>query len=546
MRSTFTPQDIEEIIRSKNSKEHEQLEFKEAKNNFNDSDRSDYCAAISNAGGGKLLFGVSNDGKIVGTSVYHGTVQKVAHEIYQALKIIVKVEEVNHTDGRVIIFDIPPHPFATAVKSNGKYSYPMRVGDSLIEMSAEEFRRITDELQTDYTAEVVRNLNLSDLDPSAIDVFRKKCSEHSDNKAYLSQSDEEILKSANLLTNKGLTRAALILFGTEKSLGTYLACSEIIFEWRQIPGKIAHDFRRDALSGWRKSAILLIDDFWKTLSDRNLRFPFQEGFFQREIWAFNEEVVREAILNAITHRDYHIAGGRIFIKASPEGLQIKSPGGFPLGITKENIIKEHQARNGLLAETFQRIGLVERAGQGMDKIFRKCIEEGKGAPNFDDTSDYSVVLNIPSTLQDARFVKFLENISNKHQVPLSLGEIMELEQIRLNKGLKKISNQKKFLDHGIVDKVGHGRGTRYILAHHYYEYVGKTVEYTKLKGLGRNQKKELILNHIRKNGKISSGEIQEGFRELTVIDVNNLLQELKKDGKIQRVGPKRTGFWVLK
>jgi ATP-dependent DNA helicase RecG len=197
-----------------------------------------------------------------------------------------------------------------------------------------------------------------------------------------------------------------------------------------------------------------------------------------------------------------------------------------------------------LAEVFQKLRLVERSGQGLDDIFYHCILEGKGKPNFIDTDDYAFVINIPAALQDEQLIGFMEEAINKKQISLSFEEVIELEEIRIGEGIKKISN-KKFIDLGLVEKIGHGAGTRYILSHNFYQQKNEILKYTKLVGLSREKHKSLIVEHIEKNGKVSSKEIQEGFRELSIIDVNNIIQELKKSGKIKKVGTFKNAYWIL-
>ena len=123
-------------------------------------------------------------------------------------------------------------------------------------------------------------------------------------------------------------------------------------------------------------------------------------------------------MNAVCHRDYRVTGESIFIKASPKDFKISSPGGFANGITPENALVKQYSRNRLLAETFQRAGLVERAGQGLDDIFRYCIEEGKGLPDFSGTDTFQVVLNIPASLcptninETRKYIHAMGSVSN--------------------------------------------------------------------------------------------------------------------------------------
>ena len=110
----------------------------------------------------------------------------------------------------------------------------------------------------------------------------------------------------------------------------------------------------------------------------------------------------------------------------------------------------------------------------------------------------------------------------------------------------KLKYTSKFLELGIIEPVGRTKGTKYILSHRYYVYEGKAGIHTRLTGLSRDQKKELILNHLRKNEKGVMKDFLDAFRDLKQPDLNNLLQELKRAGKVIHEGQRRSGYWVLK
>ena len=241
LKNTYKPQDIEQIISSRNSSEFENLEFK-TDLGFDHKKRADYCAAISNSGGGALLLGVDDEGKIIGTDLYQKKISAQPSQIKDAIKISVKVEEILHPQGRVVIFEIPPHPTRTAVESNGNYRFPKRVGESLQEMTFEEIEKIHNEPSTDYTALTVKNLTIADLDQKALENFRKIWAKNTANKNIATLSNQALLEAAELINEKGLTYACLILLGSEAALKKYLPCCEIIFEWRQTPNKINYDF----------------------------------------------------------------------------------------------------------------------------------------------------------------------------------------------------------------------------------------------------------------------------------------------------------------
>lgn len=517
------------------------LEFKKAENSFSEAkDLPDYCAALANEGGGKLILGVSDDRNIVGTKAFDGTVNDLSHKILQNIKIRIDVEELFIDGKRILIFHIPSRPIATIIGSSGNYKYPMRAGSSLVEMTQEKIKEIHSETDSDFSAQIVKGMTIADIDDSAVNAFKNLWSKQQNNSEYLDFTTEKILQSIDILTDKGINYAGLILFGKSEKIKELLPGAEIIFEWRQ-EAKIGHDYRKE----WRAPFFSIFDDIWATVNARNIRFPFQQGFIQREVLAFNENTIREAVLNAVTHRDYNIQTQSIFIKASPDDFLIQSPGGFLNGITPENILNRSAWRNRRVAEVFQRAGLVERAGQGMDTIFGNTIREGKGVPDFSGSDKYSVSLHIPAKVKDEQFILFLEKITNEHQASLSFEEIYELENIRENKKVKDIRSKDKFLEMGIIEKVGKTSGLLFMLSHKYYVHEGKTGLHTRIMGLSRDEKKELILKHIQKNGKGYARDFKDAFPDLRPADISNLLRELKQQGKIVHNGSDRAGYWEI-
>jgi ATP-dependent DNA helicase RecG len=145
-----------------------------------------------------------------------------------------------------------------------------------------------------------------------------------------------------------------------------------VFEYRSSEASIAYQQRQD----FRLGFFLWFDDIWKLINLRNDVQQFREGLFKYDIPTFDEDSVREAVLNAVSHRDYR-NGGSIWIKQSPRLLDIESPGGFPEGITPDNMRERQKPRNRRIAEALARCGLVERSGQGMDLMFRQSIRQGK-------------------------------------------------------------------------------------------------------------------------------------------------------------------------
>lgn len=440
---------IEEFNRWLQRPEGLNLEFKEARNEFSkDKNLPDYCAALANESGGKLILGVTDKGRVVGTKAFLGQQQKLSSRLLNNLKIRVDVEELLHPDGRVVIFHITSRPLGQTIKSTGSYHCPMRAGESLAEMDDLTLKRILNESSPDFSNQIVECLSLNDLDANALQKLRDLRFEKTKNNNYLTSTNKQFLSDLGLLSEKGLNYAGLILMGKKEALDNYLPQAEIILEWRQIPEKTPFDFRKS----WREPFMNIFDDIWEEIDKRNLRTPYQEGFIQKEILAFDRQSIREAILNAVAHRDYPLKGQVVFISASPAEFLIESPGGFLPGITPENALYNRAWRNQRLAETFEKTGL----------------------------------------------------------------------------------------------KVGRTRGAKYLLSHKYYTHEGKIGVHTRLIGLSREQKKELILNHLRKNQRGFIEDFKDAFPDLKQKDVSNLLQELKRTGKVIYIGKTKNGYWALK
>jgi len=532
----MTIQELEKLLLEY---ERENLEFKN-KSSFSDDELFDYCAALANEGGGYLIFGIGNKNRIVvGTKIFQGTLQGYPGRILNAIDVKVKVEELFHPKGRVVIFQIPSRPKGRPIQSKGKYRYPMRVGESLTEMDQETLRVIFIEVDDDFSSKIVPSFLFSDLDENALERLRELLQLR--NHIYSQKTYEDILKALELLNDDGLNYGALILLGKKEKIDQLLPGAEIVFEWRQDPNKISHDFRKE----WREPFLKIFDDVWKTISDRNIRIPLQEGLIQREVLAFNEQAIREAILNAITHRDYTIVSQSVFIKADPSNLLILSPGGFLPGITPENVLERQAWRNRRIAEVFQKLGLVERSGQGMDQIFESTIRDGKGLPDLSGSDSSQVFLKIPARVKDKNFILFLEKIGREKQTTFSFEEIYQLELLREKKILSDLKFKERFLELGVVEKVGRTSGIKYILSHRYYQYEERPGLYTRIRGLSREHKKELILEHIRREGKGRREDFLDAFPDLKPNDISNFLQELKGDGKIEREGSDRAGYWKL-
>ncbi len=532
---------VEQLEKILSSKEGEHLEFKEARKSFHFETLVRYCAALANEGGGKVVLGVidKRPRSVVGSQAFMQP-ERTRSGLIEQLHLNIDFSVVNHPKGRVLIFNVPTHPIGNPIKYKGIYW--QRQGDSLIAMSEDRLRGIFAEAGHDFSADICTSATMDDLDTVAIENFRKRWINKSGNQGLTTLTQEQLLNDAEALVDGSLTYSALILFGTRKALGLHLAQAEVIFEYRASDASGPAQQRVELRQGF----FSFYDELWNLINLRNDIQHFQSGLFVLDIPTFSERVVREAVLNAVSHRDYQL-GGSVFIRQHPRRLVLESPGGFPVGITEQNILDRQLPRNRRIADIFGKCGLVERSGQGMNLMFELSIQEGKPTPDFAGTDQYQVVLNLNGEVQDPRFLQFLEKVGRETLELFSTADFLLLDHIHRE---RRVPNQlqnrlQALVEKGVVERFGRGRGVKYILSRRYYKMVDEKGAYTRKKGLDRETNKALLLKHIKENRGSGSRlkELIQVLPALTMPQVQTLLRELKSEGEIHKVGKTRAALW---
>ncbi|HEX9614678.1 MAG TPA: ATP-binding protein, partial [Bacteroidota bacterium] len=370
--------------------------------------------------------------------------------------------------------------------------------------------------------------------------LRKMWRRKSGNEALNDLLDQQLLTDAELQIDGGITYAALILLGTRQALGRYLAQAEVIFEYRSGEASIPYQQRKE----YRQGFFLFDDDLWNTINLRNDIQHYQEGLFVWDIPTFNEVVVREAILNAVSHRDYRLAGS-VFVRQFPRRTEIVSPGGFPPGITPENILWKQFPRNRRIAEVFAKCGLVERSGQGTRRMFEECIKESKPRPDFTGTDEYQVSVTLRGEIQDPQFLRFLEQVGKEALASFTTQDLLVLDCLYREQSVpSELKDRLPLLrERGVVEMTGRGRGARYILSRRLYAFIGKKGTYTRKRGLDREANKALLLKHLEHFARAGIREFEEALPGLTRGQIHSLLRALRGEGKIRLVGEKRGSIW---
>jgi len=518
--------------------EGEHLEFKEARSSFEFEDAVKYCCALANEKGGRLVLGVSDrrPRHVVGTAAFQ-ELARTRLGLVERLHLRIEVEEIPTPEGRVLVFEAPSRPVGVPIQYRG--TFWMRAGESLVPMTTDHIAQILAEAHPDYSARVCEGAIFSDLDETCMGVFRKKWAEKSRNPNLEDLPVERLLEDAELLVDGGVTYAALVLLGTSRALGRHLAQSEMIFEYRSTDASISYQQRKE----YRQGFLSFHDELWETIGLRNDVFSYQEGLFRREIRAFNESGVREAILNAVSHRDYRLPGST-FVRQWPSRIEIVSPGGFPPDITPENVLFRQSPRNRRIAEALARCGLVERSGQGADRMFETSIREGKRPPSFEGSDAYQVAVTLDGRVHEQGFVAYLRRLDEERPGTILVEDLVVLDAVHRKLPVPDAlrSRVDGLVEAGALERIGRGRVG---LSKRFYSFLGRPAEYTRRRGLHRSSEKALLLQHLQ-----LKGEDGAPLRELcgvlpnrTSRQVQDLLRELKREGKAHTRGRTRSGLW---
>lgn len=225
-------------------------------------------------------------------------------EIYERLHIRVRTEELRDDKGRrVLVITVPSRPIGKALRFEGVPL--MRVGESLREMDDAEYFSIISEQDPDYSARICEGLTLEDLDDEAIEKMRERIAQKRNRKDMAAMPLRQLLSDLHLLTREGcLTNAALLLLGKEEMIEKKMPQANVIVEYRTSRSQIRYSARTE----YRLPLFLAIDKIWGYVNQPacNPLLHINDLPAILDGHAFNEEIVREAVINAMIHRSLQI------------------------------------------------------------------------------------------------------------------------------------------------------------------------------------------------------------------------------------------------
>jgi len=368
------------------------LEFKEAKTSFNQQKLHRYCVALGNEGGGHLVLGVADQlpRQVVGTTSFPNT-QDTQNGLFNKLGFRVEVYEVNHSEGRIVVFKVPARPRGTAFQLDG--AYWMRSGESLVVMTEDKLRSIFSEGEPDWLEEI--SLNVTDAQ-SLVDLLDTQTFFELIGTSYPSTRDGVIDK---LLSERLVIKTASG-FSIKRLGGILLAKRLSDFDDlnRKAPRVIVYSgsnklntrLEKEGSKGYAVGFQGLVSFVMNQLPQNEIL----KDALRTSSTLLPEEAIRELIANALIHQEFTISGAGPLIEIYENRLEISNPG-TPL-VPIERFIDGYQSRNERLSDLMRRMNICEERSSGVDRVIHETEICQLPAPEFrSDLNRTTVVVHGP-------------------------------------------------------------------------------------------------------------------------------------------------------
>ncbi|MBD2483961.1 DNA glycosylase AlkZ-like family protein [Planktothrix sp. FACHB-1365] len=543
------------------------IEFKSDRNKLADRDLIEAITCLANTDGGELWLGVEDDGTPTGLHPDHqmveGVIGLVAARTSPALTVQVDRLTIQGVQvARILV----PQAKGEVATSNGVYVRRRLRPDGTPEcvpmLPHERTSRATTFGLLDASAQPVLGSTLQDFDPIERDRLRQAIQIYGGDAArrrlrhrILLDLDDEALDGALGLTSRQSdgsripTLTGLLLIGREPALRDLVPTYEFAFQVLAQEAVRFNEFRRFPL-------LKALDWLETNFRPYNPEEELQIGLFRVPVPKVDLGAFREAIANALVHRDYHQRGA-IHVRLEDEALVISNPGGLVDGVTLANLLTtEPRPRNPRLADVMKRVGIVERSGRGIDNIYRGLLRYGRTAPDYSRTDTNNVVLSLSTAEADLEFLRLVVEEENKQTRPLPIDSLIALSALRESKRLsadelatyiqRGVTQAKKTLEilneAGLVQAHGVSRSRTYTLAPSIYQAIGHKAEYTRQKGFSALQHEQLVLSYVAQHGQIKRAEVMDLCR-LSEGQAKDLLKRMKEKGVIMLEGKGRNAVY---
>ena len=536
------------------------IEFKSDIKKYGDNDLFEDVVAFANTEGGDLYLGVEDDGTITGVHPEHAN--PVTLGAYIANNTVPPIStrcEIIEEEKPVLRITVPKSYGGIVATRSGKILRRRMKIDHTPEnvpmYPTEIATRLSDLRLLDYSTMIVLEGSLADIDPLELERLRRIVLAYNGDKALLELDDGELLKALGFTREQNgtiyPTIAGILMVGKVSSIEKFVPTG--ISSFQVLEGtsvRVNEDYRLPILAAIEK--IVAHTEVW------NPEQELEMGLFRMPAPEFDKRALREAIVNAFCHRDYSIMG-RVRVAISDEGLTIANPGGFIEGVTIQNLLTaEPHGRNQLLADALKRVGLAEKTGRGIDRIYEGSLIYGRRLPDYSNSTSKTVSLFIPRSKPDVQLARIISDEQNRLGRPLPINTLLVLNSLKEiprsdAKQIAEAANLSeiivktvldKAVENGLVEPYGAGRGRNYMLSHKLYQDKTKTIGYVRQKDIDEARYPEMIVNMARKTEFIARADV------MNLLHVNedkayNLLKALTGQGILSMVNKGRYAKYKL-
>ena len=334
-----------------------------------------WICGFANAQGGTLIIGKNDRGELVGLNDSQQLAEEIPNKVRDLLGIMVDVNIQDEQGKQYLEITVDPYPYPINYK--GQYHY--RSGSTKQELKGNALNKfILQKTGRHWDSIPLPNLQVHDLDSSAFELFRKKATRAKRvDEDTLNESNEMLLHHLHLTENGQLKRATALLFhsdperfitGSYVKIGYFESESDLIYH-DEIHGNLFLQAE--------KTMELLLTKYMKAKIS-------YEGITRIETFLFPEAALREAVINAIVHKEYS-SGIPVQIKVFENRIRIWNDGQLPVDWSLDNLYSAHPSKpnNPDVANAFFRAGMIESWGRGIDKIIDLCTLSGLPQPVFD-------------------------------------------------------------------------------------------------------------------------------------------------------------------
>jgi ATP-dependent DNA helicase RecG len=535
------------------------IEFKSDRKRISDQDIIEAVVGLANTKGGKLYIGIEDDGTVSGVNAAHmdmtGLTAMIANNTVPPQSVRA---ELFGDEYKVAVVDVAVSS-AIVGTTSGKVLRRRIKADGTpetIPMYPHEYTtRLTNLSLLDFSTQPLPEANLNDFDPLERQRLRNIIRMYRGEAALLELNDEELDRALQFVRRVGdvdvPTVCGLLIIGKAESIHTHLPTAGLSFQ--VLSGtdvRINETIDKSILATFE-----LVQEYMKAWNPEQ---EIEHGLFRIAIPDFDHRAFREAIVNAFSHRDYSILQ-RVRIQIDDDGMAINSPGSFIEGVSIDNLLTtEPRSRNPALADALKRIGLAERTGRGIDRIYEGSLHYGRPIPDYSGSDATNVRLFIPRTNPDKAFTRLIADAMNDRQVQLNVFSMMILSFLRTEKraDIRSIETNMNFeksrvkaslerlVEAGYVEAAGIGKGRTYLLRAKVYQALGESIGYVRQTDIDRIRHPELITKLTREKKYITRSDVIQ-LLHLTPPQAYRCLKKLVDDGVLEMSGTKRNAIYSL-